>query len=129
MHEYFPAIIDLSNKETGKIFGDLSGPFPICSLSGNRTKMEIMHTFDILHEYLQHRGVAPQYVKMDNEASQSMLHNLEDKKIKYQLVPLYMHQQNLVKCAIQTFKNHFLSGLASTDPEFPHQLWDKLIPQ
>eukprot|EP00957_Ditylum_brightwellii_P075824 5763469-Ditylum_brightwellii.AAC.1 len=33
--EYFPAIIDLVDTETGKAFGDLTSPFPICSLSGN----------------------------------------------------------------------------------------------
>eukprot|EP00957_Ditylum_brightwellii_P169738 12920033-Ditylum_brightwellii.AAC.1 len=33
--EYFPAILDLADAETGKSFGDLSGTFPICSLSGN----------------------------------------------------------------------------------------------
>ncbi|KAL7479734.1 hypothetical protein ACHAW6_005459, partial [Cyclotella cf. meneghiniana] len=33
---------------------------------------------------------------------------------------------NAAKCASQTFKNHLISGLFSTDHDFPSQLWDKL---
>eukprot|EP00957_Ditylum_brightwellii_P126373 9633755-Ditylum_brightwellii.AAC.1 len=33
MHEYFPAIIGIIDKETGKAFGDLTRLFPVCSLS------------------------------------------------------------------------------------------------
>ena len=36
---------------------------------------------------------------------------------------------NAAKHAIQTFKDHFISALATTDSEFPLQLWDKLTPQ
>ncbi len=39
------------------------------------------------------------------------------------------HHMNAAKCAIQTFKNHFISVLATTDSEFPLQLWDCLAPQ
>jgi hypothetical protein len=31
--------------------------------------------------------------------------------------------------AIQTFKDHFVSALATTDSKFPLQLWDQLAPQ
>ena len=31
--------------------------------------------------------------------------------------------------AIQTWKNHFKAGLATTDPKFPLTAWDQLIPQ
>ncbi|KAL7474316.1 hypothetical protein ACHAW6_001226, partial [Cyclotella cf. meneghiniana] len=31
--------------------------------------------------------------------------------------------------AIQTFKNHFIAGLCTTDHDIPSQLWDKLLPQ
>ncbi len=36
---------------------------------------------------------------------------------------------NAAECAIQTFKDHFISALATTDSEFPLQLWDKLTSQ
>eukprot|EP00957_Ditylum_brightwellii_P182575 13907472-Ditylum_brightwellii.AAC.1 len=71
--EYFLVTIDLADAKTGKAFGDRSGPFPMCSLSGNRyifiyysydanailaeaihnrTETEIIRAFDILHDYL-----------------------------------------------------------------------------
>jgi hypothetical protein len=36
---------------------------------------------------------------------------------------------NAAKRAIQTFKDHFISALATTNSEFPLQLWDKLTSQ
>ena len=46
---------------------------------------------------------------------------LEDKKIEYQLAPPSNHRTNAAERAIQTFKCHFLAGLASCHPEFPVQ--------
>ena len=36
---------------------------------------------------------------------------------------------NAAERAIQTRKNHIISGLCSTDKEWPLQLWDQLIEQ
>ncbi len=36
---------------------------------------------------------------------------------------------NVAERAIQTFKPHFISALATTDGKFPLQLWDRLTPQ
>jgi hypothetical protein len=36
---------------------------------------------------------------------------------------------NAVECAIQTFKDAFIAALATTDSNFPLQLWDWLTPQ
>ena len=44
-------------------------------------------------------------------------------------MPPHIHQRNSAKRAIQTFKNHFIAGLASTDPNFPLSNWCRLIPQ
>jgi hypothetical protein len=49
--------------------------------------------------------------------------------IDYQLAPPHIHRRNNAERAIQTFKNHFISGLCSVDPNFPLKLWDKLLPQ
>ncbi len=38
------------------------------------------------------------------------------------------HQVNAAKWAIQMFKDHFVSALATTDSKFPLQLWDHLAP-
>ena len=49
--------------------------------------------------------------------------------IDFQLVPLYTHRRNAAERAIRTFKNHLCAGLATCDPNFPSQEWDRLIPQ
>jgi hypothetical protein len=45
------------------------------------------------------------------------------------LVEPHNHHVNAAECAIQTFKDHFISALAMTDSKFPLQLWDKLTSQ
>jgi hypothetical protein len=45
------------------------------------------------------------------------------------LVEPHNHQVNVAERAIQTFKDHFISALATADSEFPLQLWDKLTSQ
>ena len=40
-----------------------------------------------------------------------------------------MHRTNPAERAIQTWKDHFLAGLASTHPDFPMKEWDRLILQ
>ena len=49
--------------------------------------------------------------------------------IKHQLVPPHAHRTNLAERAIQTFKQHFKTGLALVDPDFPLSQWDRLLPQ
>ena len=49
--------------------------------------------------------------------------------IDFQLTPVGLHRRNKAERAIQTFKNHFMAGLCSVDPDFPLHLWDKLLPQ
>ena len=44
-------------------------------------------------------------------------------------MPPHCHQRNAAERAIRTFKEYFVAGLASVDPEFPLHLWDRLLPQ
>ena len=44
-------------------------------------------------------------------------------------MPPHIHRRNSAERAIQTFKNHFIAGLASTDPNFPLSNWCRLLPQ
>ena len=41
----------------------------------------------------------------------------------------HQHRVNAAERAIQTFKNHFIAGLCTVDPNFPLQLWCDLLPQ
>ena len=44
-------------------------------------------------------------------------------------MPPYIHRRNAAERAIRTFKDHFISILCGTDPLFPINVWDKLLPQ
>ena len=49
--------------------------------------------------------------------------------IKYQLVPPSNHRANNAEREIQTFKNHFISGLCRVDKYIYLQLWGRLLQQ
>ena len=66
---------------------------------------------------------------MDKEASTELKNCIVKHKLTYQLTPPNMHRINAAERAICTFKNHFLSGLATIDPQFPIKEWDRLLPQ
>jgi hypothetical protein len=49
--------------------------------------------------------------------------------MSYQLVPPHCRRTNATETAVKTFKEHFKSGLATVDPDFPAHLWGILLPQ
>jgi hypothetical protein len=66
---------------------------------------------------------------MDNQACTVVKKYLTTKECKNMLVEPNNHRVNVAECAIQTFKAHFISALATTDSNFLLQLWDRLTPQ
>ena len=46
-----------------------------------------------------------------------------------QLASLRDHPTNPAERAIQTFKNYFIAIISGTNPEFPSNCWDLLVPQ
>jgi hypothetical protein len=135
---------------TGQIYTDLPGRFPIKSNRGNQyifvlydydsnailaepmkhcTDREMVRALKHLHAYLCDRGLRPKLQKPDNKASAALQHAMREEKIDYQLVPPHIHRRNAAERAIRTFKNHFIAGLCSVDPNFPLQLWDRLLLQ
>ena len=66
---------------------------------------------------------------MDNECPSIVLEYIKNtKKMDLLLVPPYMHRVNAAEKAIDSYKNHFISGLATVHPDFPLHLWCRLIP-
>ena len=43
--------------------------------------------------------------------------------------PLYSHRRNGAECDIRTFKNHFVTVLASVDNNLPIYLWCQIVKQ
>jgi hypothetical protein len=136
--------------ETGKIYTDQTGRFPVTSSRGNkyilvlynydtnailteplknRTGNEILRAYQKLHTYLTNRGFKPRTHWLDNEASDALKQFNNQEQVSFQLVPPHMHRHNAAKRAIRTWKNHFVAGLCSTNTKFPMHLWDRLLPQ
>jgi hypothetical protein len=66
---------------------------------------------------------------LDNEASLALRSYLTKQVTYYQLATPQIHRRNNADRVIQTFKNHFIAGICSVDPNFLLKLWDKLLPQ
>ena len=95
----------------------------------SKDQRELVRAFTALHTYLEKRGHKPTSLILDNEAPPQLQTVLEEKGIKFQLVPPYVHRRNAAERAIQTYKNHFVSGLCSTPTNFPLHLWCRLLTQ
>lgn len=142
----FLKVTDLINK----VYTDQTGRFPVTSSRGNkyimvayeydsntihaealksRTGNSIKQAYQIIRDLLVHRGLSPKIHILDNECSQILKEYMDDENETYQLVPPHLHRRNAAERAIQTFKNHFLAGLMSTNPKFPFYLWCRLLPQ
>jgi len=66
---------------------------------------------------------------MDNECSKAVQEYITSEEIAIQLVEPKDHRVNAAERAIQTFKHHFVAGLATVDIDFPIQLWDEFLLQ
>jgi hypothetical protein len=66
---------------------------------------------------------------MDNQACRVIKEYLTLQHCENLLIKPNNYQVNAAERAIQTFKAHFISALATTDSKFPLQLWDRLTPQ
>ena len=148
-HTIYSAILDPS-ASTGCPYIDLTGRFPVqsnCSANYflvvyeydsnaiivqplcNRTAPEIKHIFQCVVHYLNALGLRPRLHNLDNEASAILRDYLRSEEVEYQLVPPHIHRWNASEHAISTYKNHFIAGLSSTDPNFPLSNWCRLLPQ
>jgi hypothetical protein len=150
VQEYKCNFIYAAIVETKKTYTDLTGIFPTTYLSGNkyilimydydsnivlsapmknRGDKDMVRAFDLLIQSLIIRGLKPSLKRLDNEASLALRKCLIKQGIDYQLAPSHIHRRNSAERVIHTFKNHFIAGLCSADPNFPLKLWYKLLPQ
>ena len=145
-HHCFLAVTE----HTGKIFTDQTGRFVLPSSSGNtqllvmydydsnyihaepmksKSAAEILAAYKRAHAVLTAAGLRPKLQRLDNEASTILKQFMNDENVDFQLAPPGVHRRNAAERAIRTFKNHFIAGLCTTDPDFPLHLWDRLLPQ
>ena len=135
---------------TNKMYSDQTGRFPQISSQGNQY-IYMAYIYDAnaiiaipiksrkgealceAHRKMVHKlercGFMPKMHWLDNEAPSMLKEFNKNEDITFQLTPPNIHRRNAAERAIQTWKNHFISGLCSTHPLFPMHLWDRLIEQ
>ena len=147
-NEVMSLVFEFNGKEMA--YGDITGAFPYTSTRGNKY-IYVMYDYDgnaILVKAIPNRQAATiknawenLYCKLtkqghviknfilDNEISDDLKSSFKKYNISFQCVPPHIHRVNAAERAIQTFKHHFLSGLATCNSKFPIDEWDRLLPQ
>jgi hypothetical protein len=139
-----------TNKNSGIIYHDLTGSFPFMSFNSSicffvlyhfesnailatpiagLDDVRIFNAYKKYFEDLTAKGFKPKLNVMDNQATRHIKKILTENNCKLQIVKPHNHRVNAAKRAIQTFKAAFIGALATTDSDFPLQLWDWLTPQ
>ena len=93
----------------------------------NRSKATLVEAYSTIYNQLKTAGLQPKFQICDNECPKAFHRFLKERDVQLQLVPLYDRQTNPAKKAIDTYKSHFLLGLASLPPNFPLHLWDCMV--
>ena len=94
-----------------------------------RLASAIVKAWTILNSKLTHGGHITKHYIIGNECNAELKKALTKNKLTFELTPPNMHRRNAAERAIRTFKNHFLAGLATCNPNFPVTEWDRLLPQ
>jgi hypothetical protein len=139
-----------ADKVSGVVYNDLTGNFPFMSIDGSVCFFVLYHyktnailvkpianvddcsmfaAYKEMFESLEAKGYKPKMNVMHNQATKYIKKFLTEKECNLQFVEPHNHRVNTAEQAIQTFKDVFIATLASTDRDFPLQLWDRLAPQ
>jgi hypothetical protein len=134
-----------ADKNNGIVYHDRTGAFPFMSLDGcvcffilyhyesnsilatpiaGLDDTSIFEAYKTRFKELEAKGFKPKLNVMDNQATKHIKQFLTKNECKLQLVEPHNHRVNAAERAIQTFKDAFIAALATTDSNFPLQLWD-----
>jgi hypothetical protein len=137
-----------AERHSGIVYNNLTGNFPFVSFDGSvyflvlyhyeantilaapittLEDLSILHTYEENFEQLAQKGFKPKLKVMDNQVTKHMKKFLTKEECKLQLVELHNHRVNAVEQEIQMFKDAFISALATTNHDFPLQLWDRFL--
>eukprot|EP00804_Cyclotella_cryptica_P023160 CCRYP_000369-RA/>CCRYP_000369-RA protein AED:0.34 eAED:0.37 QI:0/0/0/1/0/0/3/0/451 len=95
----------------------------------DQTGNSLLTAFEDVYAYLTDRGFNQQLNVMDNQCSKTIQKFIESGNAKIQLVNPDNHRVNVAERAIQPWKNHWIAGLGTLDPNCPIQLWCQFIEQ
>jgi hypothetical protein len=90
--------------------------------------ISIFNAYKKQFEELAAKGFKPKLNVKDNQVTKHIKNFLTNKECKLQLVGPHNHCVNVAERGIQTFKGAFIAALATTDSNFPLQLWDRITP-
>jgi hypothetical protein len=128
----------LADKHTGTMYTDANGALPAVSLEGNQYYFvayaydpnyifakpipnlrdeTILDVFDKVFQELRSKGFKPTFNVTDNQAASPIKKYLQKENTTWQFVEPNNHRVNAAERAIQTYKNHFISGLCTTDSD------------
>lgn len=99
--------------------------FPMKSKSSSKW----LRVVTLIHTTLQSQGFTPTLHTFDNELPLIVQTKLRQNNITVQFVPPHVHRDNSAERAIETFKNHFISGIASVHTSFLSKNWPRFVPQ
>jgi hypothetical protein len=91
--------------------------------------VSIYNVYKKQFELLTSKGFKPKLIIMDNQATKHIKTFLTKNDCKMQLVEPHNNCVNATERTIQTFKDAFMAALATTDSNFPLQMWDRLTQQ
>ena len=94
-----------------------------------RAESDILQSLTALYKHVTDRGLQSRLHMLYNECSAGMENFIHSAGNQNQLVPPGLHPALIAEREIQTFKNHFISGLSSCDPKLPLHLLCPLIQQ
>jgi hypothetical protein len=95
----------------------------------SRSTSEWVKAYKHIHQELTSWGFTPKIQTLDNEDSMALKIFFTKNDMEYQLIPTHFHRRNAAELVIHAFKEHFVAGLASLDPDFPLHLWGHLLAQ
>jgi hypothetical protein len=146
-HVCFAALVDM---HTGMMYTNGTGAFPVQSFR-NMQYVFVAYIYDLnailvrampskndeamiatlkdILTILNTRGYALRLNVMDNECSKAFKAHIRRNNMDIHLVPPCNHRVNTAERAIATFKEHFISALATVDKDCPLQLWDNFLPK
>ncbi|KAL7426973.1 hypothetical protein ACHAXH_000515 [Discostella pseudostelligera] len=139
-----------ADKQHGTFYTDCTGNLPVRALDGQQlffvafaydpnyifalpinstSNSHIMEAFKQVFKTLTTQGYKPTFNVTDNQAAEPIKDFMQQQNGKVQFVEPNNHRVNTAERAIQTFKNHFISSLCTTNKDFPFQLWNHLTEQ
>ena len=131
------------------LYTDYTGQFPIRSRRGNKYVMVAYHSsnvilvdpfplrkcknrlvaYDAIMQQLKENNLLVDLQILENECSKEYQATIRDRwGVKFQRVPPDMHRRNAAEKFVRKLKARFLAILTGIAHDFPHHLWDILLP-